>query len=737
MSTSTSQRRRILTESVAAAPEPSARKPRVRRRWVVCAAALLVLWFLPSIVAYTPMVRWAVNAATADLKGQVTVEAVSLGWLSPIRLRGARVTDEHQQQVVEAPQAESSRTLIGLLLSRSRLGAFRLIEPKLAVSFQNGTSNVEQMLAAYFEPSDTSAPAVDMALEVVDGSVTVTDVDRGRSWTIEKVQLSLGVPAAGGSLELKASGMVADPGQPGRFDVTLTMPLASQPEADSLRVAMSESSESDKPGESDESVETVVEPRAMAFGLDSDAMPLALFEPLLRRFMPGARIGGRLTAGVDVTLGGGAARKHRVAGKLLARDFHFAMPEMGAEQIRLTNVKLDCDATSQGTELVITRSTIECDLGNAALVGSVDLGEESLAAMPAALVSQPLQLEGVVDLAQVAAMLPGTLQLRPETRVTSGQVRFTLEGRRGEHGMEWQGQLASSELKATNGAREVAWEQPVHIDFAAHETADGPPAGELRCRSDFLKLHAVGTTRQFSADASFNLDRLAEQLGQFVDLGALGLAGEGWSHLAWRHGPEDAFEAEVELHVSRLNVALPNRQPWQEPELVLFAKGSGYTDFGADTRVETASIQMVAGTERLEARLIRPVLELRDGGSWPVALQMQGELANWPPRMALVCDLRDYPMAGRYELNAQATLSRQAIHVAETILRVDSLDLSLPGVHVLEPQAQVELTGAWDRQAAQLVLGQSTLRTTSLAAATQDLAVTLAEGGFQMTGSLA
>ncbi len=731
MSTTTTHRRRNLTEQAAFVPEPPARKSRLRRWVLIGLAALVLLWFLPAIVARTPIVGWAIDSAAADLNGQATVEAVSLGWLSPIRVRGLSVTDEQQQQVMEVPRAESSRTLAGLLFSRSRLGTFRLIEPKLAVSFQNGTSNIEQVLAAYFEPSDESAPVVDLALEIVDGSVTVTDVDRGRSWNVEKLQVALRVPGNNEPMELKASGVVADPRQPGRFDVTLTMPLADPPATDSLRKSLSESAEA---GEAPTEAPSTA---AIVFGLDSEAMPLALFEPLLGRISPGTRIGGLLTGGVDVTLGGKAGSKRHATGKLLARDFHLAMPAMGSDQIRLANVKLDCDASSQGTELVITRSSVECDLGNAAIVGSIDLGEESLAAMPGSLARQPLQLEGVVDLAQLAAMLPGTLQLRPETKVTSGQVRFTLENRRGESGMAWQGQLVSSELKALDGGREVAWEKPVSIDFAAHETADGPPAGELRCQSDFLKLHAVGTTRQFSADASFNLNRLAEQLGQFVDLGRLGLGGEGWSRFTWRQTPEGAFETEIELHVSKLNVAIPNRQPWREPELVLFGKGSGRTDFGTDTQVETASVQVVAGAERLEARLVRPVLELRDGGSWPVAIQMQGELANLPPRMALVGDLRDYPMAGRYDLAGQVTVSRQAIHAAETALRVDALDLTLPGMRIVEPQAQLELTGVWDHQAAQLTLAQTTLRTTSLAAATQDLAMTLAEGGFQLTGSVA
>ncbi|MFW5693376.1 MAG: hypothetical protein ACOCWL_04085, partial [Thermoguttaceae bacterium] len=662
MSTTTFPRRTKPVDSMV----PASRRPKRRHwRWGVSAlAALLALWFLPGLLARTPVVRWAVESAAADLHGSVAIDSVSLGWFSPVRARGIRLDDEHQQQVLEIPRAESSRTLLGLLWDRSRLGTFRLVEPKLAVTFQDGTSNLEQILAEYLKPSDDPAAAVDLVLEVVDASVTVTDVDRARSWDIERLRLDLRVPAGGAPLELTASGVVADAKQAGRFDLALQMP-AARPEEKRL----AELAASGGDGESD------VDPEAgITAQFSAESFPLALVEPLLVRFQPGLHLGGLLTAEVDAALGGGPVLLRGLKTKATARDFHLAAPALGGDRIELAHVAFEGEAAGRGTELVVRRSTLECDLGQFALTGSVDLADESVRAMPGALAAQVFELEGTVDLARLAASMPETLQLRPGMQVTSGQVQFALQSDRGAAGMAWQGRLSSSDLKALDGGRELVWDQPVELIFAAQETAEGPLAGELRCRSDFLKLHAVGTTRQVSADATFSLDRLAEQLGQFVDLGALGLAGEGWSHFTWRHAPDGTFETEMELHVSRLRVALPDRQPWQEPELIAFASASGHADLDADARIEAATLHVAAGAERIEAKLLRPVLDLADGGTWPMAVQMHGELAHWPPRLAMVCDLREYPAAGRYDLAGQVTLSRRNIHAAETVVRVDALD---------------------------------------------------------------
>ena len=723
MSTTTTRRRSPLFAQTASSPLPHSRG--FRRWWLPAAAVLLVLWFLPAIVARTPVVRWVIDAAAADLNGQVTVESVSLGWLSPVRVRGASLTDEHRQPVLEVPRAESSRTLAGLLVNRSRLGTFRLSEPKLAVAVQGGTSNVEQVLAEYFKPSDAPPPRLDLILEIVDGAVTVTDVERARSWSIDKLQMDLRVPAGAEPWELTASGIVADLQEAGRFEFAMQMPPVG-PDAPRAESAAAN-------GAAGQTAATDI-----ALRFESELLPLGLLEPLVRRFEPGARVDGRLTTEIEAVWVGMAAPPRRLKAKATARDFQLALPAFGRDRLELAHLALEGEASAEGTELVISRSTIECDLGQAALTGTVDLAEGAHRALPGRLAAQPFELEGTVDLARLAAMLPDTLQLRPGMKVTSGQVHVALRSEPGEAGMVWQGQLTSSELRATDGGREVAWEQPVLLNFAAQQTPDGTLAGELRCQSDFLQMHAVGTTRQVTADASFNLDRLAEQLGQFVDLGSLRLAGDGWSRFAWRHAPGGAFAAEVELHVNRLHVALPNRQPWREPEMAVSASASGYTDFGAGTQVETAALHAAAGTERIEARLLQRVLDLAGGGTWPIELHMQGELAHWPPRLALLYDLRDYPVAGRYELTGQLIASPTTTRIAGAVLRVDALDCTLPGLRIVEPQAQLDLNGTWDHEAGAFTLAQSTLRTTSLAAATDDLAVTWgAAGAPELRGTLA
>ena len=73
------------------------RGPEVKRRhwrWMLVLAVLAVIvWLLPGIVVHTPLLRWILGKATADLNGTVTVQSASLGWFSPIAVEGVEVKD--------------------------------------------------------------------------------------------------------------------------------------------------------------------------------------------------------------------------------------------------------------------------------------------------------------------------------------------------------------------------------------------------------------------------------------------------------------------------------------------------------------------------------------------------------------------------------------------------------------------------------------------------------------------
>ena len=158
--------------------------------------------------------------------------------------------------------------------------------------------------------------------------------------------------------------------------------------------------------------------------LQTTTLPLAMFQRLAARGMPGLKLDGTLGSNIEAQWTGPANVK--LNGSLNGSDLSVESPSLGRDVVRLENVQATCKAARQDKQLTIEEAKIDCDVGNLAASGHVDLGERGLET-PADLLRQPdCSLQGTLDLARLARLLPGTLRVRPGTEITSGQVQLTV-----------------------------------------------------------------------------------------------------------------------------------------------------------------------------------------------------------------------------------------------------------------------------------------------------------------------
>ncbi len=732
-------------------PEIILRPPRRWWPWLAAAAAGLavLIWLIPAAVARTPLVGWIVRSA-AGLQGEIAIGSASLGWFSPVKLSGVEIRDPQGQPLAEIPQARSDRSLLAILSSSSHVGRIRLERPKLTLLVREDGSNLEDVLAPYLSPSEEPSGLVDVALEIIDGSLSIRDEQNQQSWQIEPFQLAFTLPADGAKpLGLRASGRLVDSERPGQFSVQLSMRLGDG-----------------EPADPDELV------------IQTDAVPLALLVPVLDRFGVQSRLGGRLSSQVQCRWNGrDAPGAVALQGTATAEELALAAPPLGDDQIELARLETTCAGTWQGERLRLDQLVVESDVGRVSLLGTLQSPGGSLHAALGSLPRQAFEMTGRIDLARLAAMLPDTLRIREGTQVTSGLLELALASRRGDEGMSWHGRVETTNLTAAAYGRRLVWEQPILVTLNARESPQGPVVENLLCKSDFLRLHAEGTPDRATASASFDLGRLAGQLEGFVDLGGLRLAGDGWARLSWKRPDGERFEAGGELRVRNLHVAIPNRPVWGDDDLTVGFSATGRADFAAESRLDTARLSLQAGADRLDLRLTEPVADFRDGGTWPVEVLSEGELARWRPRLA-VCQLincgsggtgvspvqpqepgqdarathkeeLDKPLgpwitwgnwnaAGAYTLLVEGTGSAAGAEVRKGRLTVEGLKLAGPGLSVREPQAELTLSGRWSRPQREVRLPSVTLAGSSLSARGDNIVCTFPPGGPpQLEGTIA
>ena len=90
----------------------------------------------------------------------------------------------------------------------------------------------------------------------------------------------------------------------------------------------------------------------------------------------------------------------------------------------------------------------------------------------------------------------------------------------------------------------------------------------------------------------------AGQVGQFVDMRGLALAGDGWAQLDWKRSPDKEFHTNGKLELRAFQLAAADRRRWTEESLLATLALSGRTDFTADSRLDNAVLEVTAGSDQ-------------------------------------------------------------------------------------------------------------------------------------------
>lgn len=677
--------------------------------------ACFFVWLLPTLVGHTPLITWIAGKIAADVNGRVEVASASLGWFSPVRLYGVRIMDAEGEPVAEVAEACGDRVLTAMLWNTSNVGRFRLVGPKFTVVLHDQGSNLEEVFAKYFAPGERKP--IDVTLEIVEGTVSIADARNQRSWQIDQFALELTKPAdRSRPWELKTSGVVSGGPRGGAFEVAMRIQQSDRLAAGAGTEAGPREAEGAGPD---------------WISVKTEGLSLALFEPFARRFAPGLRMAGRLSAVAEGRWDVRRPDRHAtLKTSAVVEDVQLAGPMFGNDQPSLARARLDGAAVWKDGAVQVDRLAVESEIGVLNLSGTLDPSGR-------ASIRQGYEFNGRLDLPRLAAIFPDTLRIHKNAKVTSGRVQWGMSGQPGPEGMVWKGRFEVADLKADNGGRPVVWQQPVLITLAARETAQGVVVEKLQCDSSFLKLQASGSPSQLTGTATFDAGKLAEQLRGFSDLGGTQLAGDGWAQLNWKRTADGAFDAGAQVRVNGFQWALPQRPAWTEDALTLTFSATGRTASWIPDRLDTAVAKFESGPDLVEVRLMEPATDLRAGGPWAVEIHSRGQLQRWPGRLAVWLPSKTWTAGGTYELVTGATLASHAIALRQLRFAAENLDFTGPELALREPKVDLTLTGRWDGETRRLELENANATCASLAVeANRFVCAVPPRGPVELSGTL-
>jgi hypothetical protein len=587
-------------------------------------------------------------------------------------------------------------------------------------ALSESSSNVEDAIAPILQASP-AAPAPAMVITVQEGSVEIVDTINGRTAKLTNV---------GGDLLL--GGAAAMP------QARVQFTLSDELHEGNLLLEMNLPTDSEEPSAT---------PAAMQVHVVAQGVPLRPASGVLRRFIGPSEISGQLTGDLQVRLGHASNADQQastivdISGECQGRDLALAAAKLFNDDVLRASAadfagRLTFDKRSISADNVVFNS----DLIRATMSGSAPLAvlQGASAIELAHTVEQNnFRFAGELDLARLAAALPDTLRIREGTQLTGGTVQIEFHSADQQGRRVLTGKISTSDITAQAGARAIRWQQPLLVQLAAHRQSTGELfIDRLTCQSTFLGLIAQGKRDDATFAAQADLNKLAAELGQFIDLDRLALAGTARLDLRLQRGEAEQVALSTTGEVLGWQLMLPNAAPWREEKLTF--QGQAMARVPRDRSridLQTATLTMTSGSDKFAATLRQPVEKLSLATPLPLDVAASGDLATWITRLQPLLSTNGWRMTGAVQLAAQISATSEQIDVGQSQLDLTNLEAQGPNPsdYIREQLARCTATASWRRVDRQLTAAQLTVATTSWSLRGDNVMVQLVDNGTPRT----
>jgi translocation and assembly module TamB len=733
---------------------------RAPRRWPKRLAVFLILVAaviaaLPTVIGKTPLRNVILSAMLPKVLPnggvQVAIGDASLGWFSPPSVSGIEVRDAAGRPLVAVESVQLSRSPWSLAANWHDLGEIEITRPVVYVAVRPDGSNVEDVINELVSKGATNPTAMSqspegadgsgggsvgkaaVAVKVVDGTVLVQEAATGRGWRLASLNAQYDSHGAGAGI-----GQVAASGQ------ITTEAVATGGTANSAMMS---------PGKFAFSLATDASGRQQA-QWQAESISLAAAEPWLRRFAVGAEVSGMLSGqgsaawSTSAMAAAGSSAKPPAdlvtSGIVRIDRLDACGPQLKGDRVRLATVELPWRLSAQPSGVTIDDLELKSDVGHVAARGVISPTLISAAAIAGATGAVPLdaaakqnlEVRGDLDLAKLAAMLPHALWIREGTTINSGTIQLAIRNQPIDGGQSLTGQIRTEKLAGTSGGKPLSWDQPVNATFELRRENGNLRLNSLKCDSEFLKVDAAGTLDELTASAEFDLNKLSSQLGQFVDLSGMQLAGTGTAHLDCHLAEANQFTASANSELLQLRMAMGGEAPLSEPRLSLKAEAAGVLDPASHVpaRVATARLQIDADNDQLDAQLAEPV-DCTTTPTWPLSIRLTGSIAHWLTLARPWMATDPWQVDGQSQATADVRAGGETVDVSNAKATIMNLHVVGVGWNIAEPRVELAADLHWNLKTNEIASQSAQVVSSAVAVATKDVHVkTGGPGPVQMTG---
>ncbi|MFM7034365.1 MAG: hypothetical protein ACKOYJ_04100 [Planctomycetia bacterium] len=710
------------------------------RRWMRLFAALAslggVAWLATIVIAETPLRDKPLQMAFAGIDGRIASRGAAWNWLGPIEYRSITLADRTGRVIAVVPRLVVERGLIGLAWGWLRggpldLGMVRLIGGEVLVEVRPGGSGLEDILAPWLagamqpgaasEGKSGSSGGIRCDVELINGAVELVDLGSDGSWRITDLLAAVSVRPDVDGLPLHgwtAAGRVQRGGRPSESVVIRDEPAHDDPPRfDRTTITAGATAALARDGGwSVSSPARAAAEMPMALAVAANRLPLGVTDVIASRLMASHRLDGLADMRLDISMPIAAhdrelepnprasAQPLEIVGSVMATTLAVCDAGTLEELVAIERCEVPLNLVVSGDLVTIRELRATSPLFKAEASGRLRIPQAGSWEWGEALVGENFALAADIDLAAAATAVPSGIAVRPDVKVTGGQLQLTAAARPDGKDRVLEVRATSRDLAAVqhtvDGERPLRWNDPFTAWLRGRRgpaRSDRLQIEEARIASPAVELAATGTAESSTVQWTIDIDTLVEEASEVLDLGAVSVHGAARGTLEWtRTAGTGGSTARLSASFTDFSFASPGRRQWSDTEIAITAEGAGAAA-GPAWLVDRAHATITASGDTFEATLaggaiVAPQALLRrltgagsaDGLPWirtapeaeglSVECSLVGDLARWQQRIEpLVGGATAIDLGGNLQASGAVAARGQAWQITRANLEIEKL----------------------------------------------------------------
>jgi len=201
-------------------------------------------------------------------------------------------------------------------------------------------------------------------------------------------------------------------------------------------------------------------------------------------------------------------------------------PQLKGDKIKTGMLNVAVKMSQQGNLVNIEKMSVATDWFKAEANGTAPMNMASVSEFMKPDSKYELKANLECDLPAAAAMLPKTLGLKEQTKLTGGKLLGNVQTISETGAKKIAGQVSIEGLAGMVEGKPISLSEPIQAQAKISAENEKIKFEKIGVSSAFATVNCTGTMETFNYDAQLDLAKLAGELGQFADLGKYKLGGQ-------------------------------------------------------------------------------------------------------------------------------------------------------------------------------------------------------------------